>query len=586
MKFLFLFLFLFVFYFVSCAETTQNTGPANGTLTGKCFTNNTCNDGLACVDNKCIEDKCKDKTCDTWMQCSQTTGQCDQLKDGYCLNEDDCNTEANEICKDDHTCGVKSTEVENCTPEGNECTQNTINTVCKEGKCVEPSQDLCENTDCSADINSECNPTTGNCECKTDFHLENGSNECLANQKEVNCKKPEIENSEYTIATVTINWKDNSWEEIPECKWKCKDDYYVNNNNAGTEGNANVTCEKCNCEEWQTCQEDGSCTLIEGKCETVGAACLSQTNENKVCDANHNCVDANNPCDGIDCGGIEKGECKNLTGTAVCICKDNYFDDGSLNCVNPCEGKTCSNHGVCEATTILSAHCVCNENYFPDGFNCISPCAGHWDCNTDSTIDDNLDNQKTISTTHSSSRGTCTADDINTPICACITGYEDLDNDLICTSVCGGVTCNGHGSCTVDNNGVANCNCDEGYAKQNNNSLDCLDIDECSNNLDNCDSHASCTNTLGSFTCTCSHGYTGNGVTCTPVDACNNRCETWEPCNQSTGICEPIAGRCNKPTDCSNDDCLIRKTENYTPISPNIGHCDCNIDTHRCEAIQ
>ena len=43
----------------------------------------------------------------------------------------------------------------------------------------------------------------------------------------------------------------------------------------------------------------------------------------------------------------------------------------------------------------------------------------------------------------------------------------------------------------------------------------CADIDECTNGSDNCDAKAVCTNTHGSFTCTCQPGYAGNGVNCT-----------------------------------------------------------------------
>ena len=42
-----------------------------------------------------------------------------------------------------------------------------------------------------------------------------------------------------------------------------------------------------------------------------------------------------------------------------------------------------------------------------------------------------------------------------------------------------------------------------------------LDIDECATNQDNCDGNATCTNTIGSFTCACYTGYTGSGVSCT-----------------------------------------------------------------------
>lgn len=43
----------------------------------------------------------------------------------------------------------------------------------------------------------------------------------------------------------------------------------------------------------------------------------------------------------------------------------------------------------------------------------------------------------------------------------------------------------------------------------------CIDINECSDNSDNCDVDAHCNNTVGSYNCTCNPGYIGNGTTCT-----------------------------------------------------------------------
>ena len=40
------------------------------------------------------------------------------------------------------------------------------------------------------------------------------------------------------------------------------------------------------------------------------------------------------------------------------------------------------------------------------------------------------------------------------------------------------------------------------------------DIDECSTGSAECDSKATCTNTEGSFTCTCVSGYIGGGFSC------------------------------------------------------------------------
>ena len=41
------------------------------------------------------------------------------------------------------------------------------------------------------------------------------------------------------------------------------------------------------------------------------------------------------------------------------------------------------------------------------------------------------------------------------------------------------------------------------------------DINECTNKTDNCHKNADCTNTVGSFTCACKTGYSGDGKTCT-----------------------------------------------------------------------
>ena len=42
----------------------------------------------------------------------------------------------------------------------------------------------------------------------------------------------------------------------------------------------------------------------------------------------------------------------------------------------------------------------------------------------------------------------------------------------------------------------------------------CLDIDDCAINTGLCHEDAICTDTLGSYICTCANGYHGNGTVC------------------------------------------------------------------------
>ena len=61
--------------------------------------------------------------------------------------------------------------------------------------------------------------------------------------------------------------------------------------------------------------------------------------------------------------------------------------------------------------------------------------------------------------------------------------------------------------------------CDAGFASSpitpgNPNKFGCVDVDECTLGTHNCHAAATCTNTPGSFSCTCNAGYSGDGVAC------------------------------------------------------------------------
>ena len=45
-------------------------------------------------------------------------------------------------------------------------------------------------------------------------------------------------------------------------------------------------------------------------------------------------------------------------------------------------------------------------------------------------------------------------------------------------------------------------------------------MNECALNMSRCDENANCTNTDGSYNCSCNHGYEGDGFNCTGNNIC------------------------------------------------------------------
>ena len=66
-------------------------------------------------------------------------------------------------------------------------------------------------------------------------------------------------------------------------------------------------------------------------------------------------------------------------------------------------------------------------------------------------------------------------------------------------------------------------------------------MNECANpSLNNCDSNAVCIDTASSFTCACNPGFSGDGVSCSDIDECNdpgytNNCDTNAACINTPG---------------------------------------------------
>lgn len=65
-----------------------------------------------------------------------------------------------------------------------------------------------------------------------------------------------------------------------------------------------------------------------------------------------------------------------------------------------------------------------------------------------------------------------------------------------------------------------------------------VDIDECHMGTAKCDPNARCTNTIGGYTCTCNHGFYGDGIKCLDVNECKtgaNKCHSNARCENTVG---------------------------------------------------
>jgi hypothetical protein len=88
-------------------------------------------------------------------------------------------------------------------------------------------------------------------------------------------------------------------------------------------------------------------------------------------------------------------------------------------------------------------------------------------------------------------------------------------NPATCSGCCAGAVCVTNPSAAACGNSANACvACASGSACV---AGSCADVDECLTGNGGCDIHGSCTNTVGSRTCACAAGYTGNGVSCAAV---------------------------------------------------------------------
>ena len=176
------------------------------------------------------------------------------------------------------------------------------------------------------------------------------------------------------------------------------------------------------------------------------------------------------------------------------------LDNGNGGCVdlNECTNQLddCDANATCN-NTLGSYTCTCDsafQDLVGDGKRCVDKC--------------------TLAACDVHAACTLSAGQTS---CECSAPYRG--DGSICTfdSECAALGCDGDAQCVVAASGQRACQCRRGYRGTG---QQCSEIDECVEGLDDCDAHASCKNTDGSFACTCAPGYQGSGLECSDIDDC------------------------------------------------------------------
>ena len=117
---------------------------------------------------------------------------------------------------------------------------------------------------------------------------------------------------------------------------------------------------------------------------------------------------------------------------------------------------------------------------------------------------------------------TCPSTDID----ECSEAVDRCNMNAVCTDTDGSFTCTCQVGFSGDGLTCASKKCVILMVVAKSGSIEypfCIDINECSEVLHNCDMNADCADTDGSFTCTCREGFEGDGISCNSKKDCLHR---------------------------------------------------------------
>jgi len=378
---------------------------------------------------------------------------------------------------DSFECGKGTCNLSNEKPQ---CSCEDGYEVDADGKCVDANECSnanacksgfeCQNTEGSFVCNDvdECDKNTDN--CGTGFTCENTEGSFLCNDVD-ECLNPDTCGTGYSC-----------------------------NNLSGSHECVDVD----ECQDLDICESGFECKNIPGNytCEDVNEC------ETNVCGTGYTCSNTNGSygCSDIDeCSGEnncnENATCSNTDGGFSCSCSTGYEGNGVVcSDIDDCKADSCYAGVTCTDKVAPEIGFTCGDcptGYSGDGVTCtnINECEDSSTCGSGFTCED--------------TQGSFECKDVDecedSSIC---------ESGFVCKNIPGDYTCEDVDECETDV-------CGTGYTCSNTNgSYGCSDTDDCK--ADSCYAGVSCMDKTApevGFTCgDCPTGYTGDGVTCTPVN--------------------------------------------------------------------
>ncbi|XP_052241381.1 uncharacterized protein LOC127851584 [Dreissena polymorpha] len=280
---------------------------------------------------------------------------------------------------------------------------------------------------------------------------------------------------------------------------------------------------------------------------------------------------AERPCSlGRNCTNVPQN------GTYSCsLCPNGYAGvPGTNDCIdiNECDKTSPCDH-IC-INTEGSYACDCDEGFRVDTNN------GH------RCIDINECNEATHNCTQ------ICDNTIGGFLCKCLSGYAFDVSDWTClqddSDPCAASTidCSQTSGCTLSRENKTTCFCDAGFML-NETSLKCQDVDECSQNICAQD----CTNTIGSFQCSCIAGYQlEDRVSCKPcvLPYWGVNCEHTCDCSgRGAERCDPVRGcMCSQGWTGRSCDDDVDECKNHMGVCNDARKsCINNMGSFRCDCL-